>query len=57
MTIARFKDLVLDATDATRLGVFWGQVLDRQWHARVGGDGWLSGARCVVVVYRFPSAE
>lgn len=43
MAIARFKDLVLDATDAARLGAFWGQVLDRKWHAQANGDGWLSG--------------
>jgi hypothetical protein len=44
VAIARFKDLVLDAIDATRLGAFWGQALDRDWHAQDGGDGWLSGA-------------
>jgi Glyoxalase-like domain len=44
MAIAQFKDLVLDATDATRLGAFWGQVLDRKWQAQDNGDGWLSGA-------------
>ena len=44
MAIAQFKDLVLDATDATRLGAFWGQVLDRNWQAQDNGDGWLSGA-------------
>jgi hypothetical protein len=43
MAIARFKDLVLDATDAARLGAFWGQVLDRKWHAQDNADGWLSG--------------
>lgn len=44
MAIAQFKDLVLDAADATRLGAFWGQVLDRKWQAQDNGDGWLSGA-------------
>ncbi|HEY7048667.1 MAG TPA: VOC family protein [Jatrophihabitantaceae bacterium] len=43
MAIARFKDLVLDAADAARLGAFWGHVLDREWHAQDNGDGWLSG--------------
>jgi Glyoxalase-like domain len=44
MAIARFKDLVLDATDATRLGAFWAKVLDRKWQAQDNGDGWLSAA-------------
>src|SRR5262249_54023148 len=44
MATAQFKDLVLDATDATRLGAFWGQVLDRKWQTQDNGDGWLSGA-------------
>jgi hypothetical protein len=44
MAIAQFKDLVLDATDATRLGTFWAQVLDRRWLAQDDGDGRLSGA-------------
>jgi hypothetical protein len=44
MAIARFKDVVLDAVDATRVGAFWGAALDRQWHAQDNGDGWLSGA-------------
>ena len=43
MAIAQFKDLVVDAGDAARLGAFWGRVLDREWHAQDGGDGWLSG--------------
>ena len=41
--MARFKDLVLDAVDGTRLGAFWGHVLGREWHAQDNGDGWLSG--------------
>jgi hypothetical protein len=44
VAIAQFKDLVLDAVDASRLGAFWAQVLDREWHAQDNGDGWLSGA-------------
>jgi len=43
MAVARFKDLVLDAVDAARLGAFWGRVLDREWHPQDNGDGWLSG--------------
>jgi hypothetical protein len=43
MAIARFKDLALDAVDATRLGAFWGRVLDREWHAQDNGDGSLTG--------------
>jgi hypothetical protein len=43
MPIARFKDLVLDAVDPARLGAFWGQVLDLEWHAQEDGEGWLSG--------------
>ena len=44
MAIARFKDVCLDAVDASRLGGFWAQVLDLQWQAQDNGDGWLSGA-------------
>jgi Glyoxalase-like domain len=40
---ARFKDLVLDAVDGSRLGAFCGNVLGREWHAQDDGDGWLSG--------------
>jgi hypothetical protein len=43
MAIARFKDLVVDALDAQRIGRFWGQVLHLDWHAQDNGDGWLSG--------------
>src|SRR6266545_767547 len=44
MAIARFKDVCLDAVDATRLGAFWSQVLALRWHGQDNGDGWLSGA-------------
>jgi hypothetical protein len=44
MAIAQFKDLVLDATDASRLGAFWGRVLDREWQPQGNGDGLLTGA-------------
>lgn len=44
MAIARFKDLVLDAADAPRLGAFWAQVLDWQWHLHDGpAYGWVGG--------------
>lgn len=43
MAIAQFKDLVLDAGDATRLGAFWGQVLDRKWQLQDDGEGRLTG--------------
>jgi Glyoxalase-like domain len=43
VAIARFKDLVLDAVDGSRLGAVWGNVLGREWHAQDNGDGWLSG--------------
>ena len=44
MAIAQFKDLVLDANDAVRLGAFWDRALSRTWHAQDSGDGWISGA-------------
>ncbi len=44
MAIAQFKDLVLDAVDASLLGAFWGQVLAREWLAKGNGDGSLCGA-------------
>src|ERR1700761_2034085 len=31
MALARFKDLIFDATDPARLGPFWAQVLRREW--------------------------
>jgi Glyoxalase-like domain len=43
MAIAQFKDLVLDANDPERLGVFWAAVLDRTWEALQDGDGLLTG--------------
>jgi hypothetical protein len=43
MTIARFKDLCLDAADPERLGAFWAAVLGRTWQAQEGGDGLLTG--------------
>jgi hypothetical protein len=33
MTLARFKDLCVDATDPARLGPFWAAALDRTWDA------------------------
>ncbi|HEX4061922.1 MAG TPA: VOC family protein [Streptosporangiaceae bacterium] len=44
MSIARFKDLCLDATDPVRLGLFWAEVLGLTWQAQEGGDWVLSGA-------------
>ena len=43
MAIAQFKDLVLDAVDAARLGTFWGSALGQTWHPQDNGDGSLSG--------------
>jgi hypothetical protein len=43
MAIAQFKDLVLDATDAARLGAFWAGVLGRKWQSQGNGAGRLSG--------------
>jgi hypothetical protein len=43
MAVARFKDLVLDALDAHRIGTFWAQALHLDWHAQGNGEGWLSG--------------
>ncbi len=43
MTIARFKDLCLDAGDPARLGAFWAAALGRTWQAGDNGDGRLTG--------------
>ena len=43
MTIARFKDLCMDAGDPARLGAFWATTLGRVWEAQDNGDGQLNG--------------
>ena len=43
MAIARFKELCLDARDATRFGQFWAAVLDRTWAPDGDRDGVLTG--------------
>jgi catechol 2,3-dioxygenase-like lactoylglutathione lyase family enzyme len=43
MTLARFKDLCLDAADPARAGAFWAAVLGRAWQAQDNGDGYLTG--------------
>jgi hypothetical protein len=43
MAIARWKDLCIDATDAHRLGMFWGQVLGLEVELHDDGDTALRG--------------
>jgi hypothetical protein len=44
MTLARFKDLCIDANDPGRLGRFWAAVLDRKWEPDDSGpEGVLTG--------------
>jgi len=43
MALAEFKDLCMDAADPARLSAFWGAALDRAWHPKDDGDGWLAG--------------
>jgi hypothetical protein len=43
MAIAQFKDLVLDARDPERLGIFWAAALDRSWAAQHDGGGLVTG--------------
>ena len=59
MTIARYKDLCLDAGDPARLGAFWAAVLDRTWAAQDNGDGLLTGPtpQHTVWVNRVPEAK
>jgi hypothetical protein len=45
MAIARWKDLCIDATDAHRLGAFWGQLLGLEVELHDDGDAALRGAR------------
>jgi len=44
MALARFKDLVIDATDARVLAPFWGAALGLTVSYQDGGDAVLSGA-------------
>ena len=43
MSLARFKDLCLDAVDPAALGRFWSPVLGRRWHTQPDGDVELRG--------------
>jgi hypothetical protein len=43
MTIARFKDLCIDADDPARLGAFWAAVLGRTWEPKEDGAGLVTG--------------
>jgi len=43
MALAQFKDLCMDAADPARLSAFWGAALDRRWHPKDDGSGWLAG--------------
>lgn len=43
MALARFKDLVIDATDATVLAPFWGRLLGLEVSYQDSGDAVLSG--------------
>jgi hypothetical protein len=44
MALAQFKDLCMDAADPARLSAFWEAALDRTWHPKDDGDGWLAGS-------------
>jgi hypothetical protein len=44
MTLARFKDLCIDAVDAASLGRFWGAVLGLDLHMGDDGNAHLTGA-------------
>ncbi len=59
MTIARFKDLCLDAVDPPRLGTFLAAVLGRSWQAQDDGDGRLTGPtpQHTIWVNRVPEAK
>jgi hypothetical protein len=56
MALAQFKDLCMDAADPARLSAFWGPVLDRTWHPKDDGHGWLAGPtyRHTIWVARVP---
>ncbi|HEY3733789.1 MAG TPA: VOC family protein, partial [Streptosporangiaceae bacterium] len=43
MTVARFKDLCIDAADPAAIGPFWAKVLGLSWQMQDGGDGFLTG--------------
>lgn len=44
MSLATYKDLCLDANDATLLGRFWADVLGLDFHSEDGPDTYLTGA-------------
>src|SRR5262249_50575682 len=43
MPVATFKDLVIDATDATVIGRFWADALGLELHLHDDGDAHLTG--------------
>jgi hypothetical protein len=43
MPLATFKDLCLDANDATTLGRFWAAALGLELHVQDNGDAYLTG--------------
>ena len=45
MGLATFKDLVIDAGDAARLGRFWADLLGRRLRRQRGGDAEIRGTR------------
>ena len=45
MTLARWKDLCIDAADPPRLATFWGAVLGLRTEVQSGGDAVLRGDR------------
>jgi hypothetical protein len=43
VTLARFKDLCIDAVDSELLGRFWAAALGLEFHRQDDGDAYLSG--------------
>jgi hypothetical protein len=59
MTLARWKDLCIDATDASVVAAFWGSVLSLERTMQDGGDAVLRGAtpEAAVWVNRVPEPK
>jgi hypothetical protein len=59
MALAAFRDLVIDAVDPARLGLFWADLLGRDLHRQRGGDTEIRGltAQHTIWVNRVPEPK
>jgi hypothetical protein len=59
MALARFKDLCMDASEPSRLGEFWAEVLGLSWQPDDVGEGRLRGptAQHTIWISRVPEPK